>query len=122
MNVIDLTKRLNRDTEIYRDETYQDPPFGFSDWCSIESQGYRVSAITLGTQTGTHIDAPAHFDPQGVTLEALPVDRLAGRYLLIDLLAEMDDLDVKTICERHTSEPILLIRTPQQDLSFHRKL
>ena len=34
----------------------------------------------MGTQTGTHIDAPAHFAPGGATLDALAPDDLVGRY------------------------------------------
>ena len=66
MRVLDLSKPLDSAIEIYSDGSYRDPPFEVSEWCSVESQGYRVSAVRLGTQTGTHIDAPAHFDPQGL--------------------------------------------------------
>lgn len=39
----------------------------------------------MGTQTGTHIDAPAHFVADGATLEALPLHTLIGQYLWVDL-------------------------------------
>jgi len=37
-----------------------------------------VSVISLGSHTGTHLDAPAHFIEGGATAEALPVALLCG--------------------------------------------
>ena len=41
---------------------------------------WRVSEMHLGTHTGTHIDAPSHFLPDGKTIDQYPLDRflLAG--------------------------------------------
>ena len=69
--ILDLTKPLNSSLEIYADENYRDPDFSCTEWASIERQGYQVSALTLGTQTGTHIDAPAHFYALGKRLDDL---------------------------------------------------
>ena len=35
--------------------------------------------------TGTHIDAPAHFTPGGLTIEQLPLDQLMGPAAVIDV-------------------------------------
>jgi arylformamidase len=37
-----------------------------------------VSEITLGSHTGTHVDAPAHFFKDGATVDQLPLDALVG--------------------------------------------
>ncbi|MCL4559734.1 MAG: cyclase family protein [Chloroflexi bacterium] len=37
-----------------------------------------VSHIDMGAHTGTHVDAPFHFLPQGSTVERLPLDVLIG--------------------------------------------
>jgi arylformamidase len=55
------------------------------DWCSVQSQGYKVSRVSLGTQCGTHIDAPSHFLEGGAELGALPIEALMGKYFLLDL-------------------------------------
>jgi kynurenine formamidase len=44
-----------------------------------------VSRVSLGTQCGTHIDAPSHFVEGGADLGALSVDALMGKYFLLDL-------------------------------------
>jgi arylformamidase len=32
----------------------------------------------MSEHTGTHIDAPFHFDPQGLTMDQVPVETLLG--------------------------------------------
>ena len=81
---IDLTKRLNASLTIYKDDDYEDPPFETKPWAKIDQQGYNVDQILLGTQTGTHIDAPLHFHKEGVSIEAIEPNDLIGDYYLID--------------------------------------
>jgi len=83
--MIDLTKVLDESLSIYTEGDYTDPPLEIESWCTIQEQGYKVSRLSMGTQTGTHIDAPAHFYAGGATLETLPLQALIGPYLWIDL-------------------------------------
>jgi kynurenine formamidase len=82
---IDLTKLLDESLYIYAEDGYSDPPLLIEPWCTVPSQGYKVSRVSLGTQCGTHIDAPSHFVEGGADLGALPVDVLMGKYFLLDL-------------------------------------
>jgi len=41
--------------------------------------------ITLGTHTGTHIDAPRHFLPDAPTIDQIPLDVFVGEARLLDL-------------------------------------
>jgi len=109
--IIDLTKPLDGSLVIYRSGEYSDPSFRCSEWCSVEVQGYRVSRLELGTQTGTHIDAPAHFMAGGATLETLPIDRLMGAYFLVDLPDCGDVHSIQNLSAGYAQEPILLLRT-----------
>ncbi len=81
--LIDLTKPLDAALEIYTDGDYSDPPLVVEDWCSVADQGFRVSRLALGTQTGTHVDAPAHFVDGGATLETLDPATLIGPYFAV---------------------------------------
>jgi arylformamidase len=83
--IIDLTKVLDENLYIYAEETYSDPPLQIEPWCTVQSQGYKVSRVSLGTQCGTHIDAPSHFVEGGADLGALSIDALMGKYFLLDL-------------------------------------
>ncbi|MGI0491193.1 cyclase family protein [Alkalinema pantanalense CENA528] len=114
LQILDLTKPIDAAIEIYATPTYSDPPFECREWCSVNDQGFRVSELRLGTQTGTHIDAPAHFAANGATLEALSPSHLIGRYFLLDLPAYADLATVTALCQSIDQEGILFIRTPLQ--------
>lgn len=51
--------------------------------------GANVSSVSLGSHTGTHVDAAKHFFDDGQTVDRIPLDRLIGRAIL---LAFDDDL------------------------------
>ncbi len=44
-----------------------------------------VSAIQMGAHTGTHVDAPFHFIPEGNPVDTLPLDILVGPALVCHL-------------------------------------
>ena len=45
---------------------------------------WRVAELRLGTHTGTHLDAPAHYGGD-VTVDRLPLERLIGQGVVIDV-------------------------------------
>lgn len=51
-----------------------------------------VTRLSLGAHTGTHIDAPFHFAPDGAGVDALPVDLLIGPCRVFDLTGEWEHL------------------------------
>jgi kynurenine formamidase len=106
--LIDLTKIMDKDLSIYTEDNYADPPLEVETWCAIQEQGYKVSRLSMGTQTGTHIDAPAHFAENGVTLEALPLSSLISKYLLVDL-DRISDARLN-----HNGETILFLKSAQE--------
>ena len=46
-----------------------------------------VTRIEMGAHTGTHIDAPIHFEPNGCGIDQLPLDVLVGPCRVFDLTA-----------------------------------
>ena len=44
-----------------------------------------LSAFTTGTHTGTHLDAPLHFVPGGMSVEKLDVNILVGPALVVEI-------------------------------------
>jgi kynurenine formamidase len=110
--LLDLTRRLDAALPIYADGAYRDPPFEVAEWSSIELHGFRVSAVRMGTQTGTHLDAPAHFDPRGACAEAFPLADAVGPYFLLDLPAVAGLDDVLGLAAGYREAPFLFVRTP----------
>src|SRR5262249_15569778 len=41
--------------------------------------------LVLGTHTGTHVDAPRHFIPNGATIDEVPLEQLTGRATVLNL-------------------------------------
>lgn len=50
----------------------------------IEEVGRNTQAITVGSHTGTHMDAPYHFIEDGVTIENMDIERMCGEITVVD--------------------------------------
>jgi arylformamidase len=53
-------------------------------WAIGDDCPVNVSSVTLSTHTGSHADAPFHYDPAGKTAEAVDLSRYLGPCRLID--------------------------------------
>jgi len=113
IEIIDLTKVLDENLSIYTNGTYSDPPLQIESWCTIQRQGYKVSRLSMGTQTGTHIDAPAHFVADGATLETLPLHAMIGQYLWVDL-DKITQSEPSELRFSHRGEKILFLTSTGQ--------
>ncbi|MGQ4555299.1 cyclase family protein [Halobellus sp. GM3] len=61
-----------------------DPVVEIAPHATHAEDGYRVSRLELGTHTGTHVDAPAHIDPDGATLGAFGPEDLRFDARVVD--------------------------------------
>ncbi len=62
-----------------------DPPVTVEDHATVAADGYRVRRLSCGTHAGTHVDAPAHTEPEGATVDDLPAERFRFDAALVDL-------------------------------------
>ena len=84
-----------------------------------------VSLVSIGSHTGTHVDAPKHMIPDGAAVEALPLDALIGPAVVI----AFDD-DVVAVTEAYLrAQPVagherVLLKTRNsrfiRERDFHR--
>jgi arylformamidase len=81
MIVVDLTLPLGPDTPAFEG----DPPVTLARVRSHDPDGYQVTAVCLGSHSGTHLDAPRHFFPDGATLDSYPADRLVRPGWVVDV-------------------------------------
>ncbi|MGF2614998.1 arylformamidase [Rossellomorea vietnamensis] len=82
MKLIDISQRLNSSTPVWPGDT----PFSFSlNWSKEETGSVNVGKISFSAHTGTHIDAPFHFDDNGRRVAELPLDNYFGKALVVDL-------------------------------------
>lgn len=79
---VDISQRLDNQTPVWPG----DAPFHYQLTGSIsESGSVNVGQVTMSTHTGTHIDAPFHFDNQGQRVLDLDVNLYLGPARLIHL-------------------------------------
>jgi kynurenine formamidase len=52
---------------------------------TIQGNGFYKNLLVLDEHTGTHMDAPAHFAPEGISAESLPIGRLVAPLAVIDI-------------------------------------
>ena len=67
MLIYDLSHKLNPRCSIYPG----DPEFCCKKVATVEKDQFNVSSLSLGSHTGTHIDAPYHFYDNGKTVDRL---------------------------------------------------
>jgi arylformamidase len=51
-----------------------------------------VSAITMSAHTGTHLDAPYHFDASGADIATVPIDKLVGPARIVRVPPELPSI------------------------------
>lgn len=64
-----------------------DPPVQFSEHARLEREGYFLRRLSLGEHSGTHLNAPAHFLPQGLAVDQIPPERLVLPAAVMDVRA-----------------------------------
>jgi kynurenine formamidase len=79
--LIDLSHHLDGSTQIYPG----DPKFSSCPALTLEKDGFNVMSISLGTHTGTHVDAPSHSIKDGASITALDLSLFQGPALVIDM-------------------------------------
>ncbi|MBA2277767.1 MAG: cyclase family protein [Chloroflexia bacterium] len=57
---------------------------------TIEADGFFKNRLTFDEHTGTHLDAPAHFDPDGDTADLLPPENFFAPLAVIDISRRAD--------------------------------
>ncbi len=62
-----------------------DPVVRVEPAATIEGEGSVVTALHLGSHTGTHVDAPSHVLSGAATLDEVPLSQFAGPAVLVDV-------------------------------------
>jgi arylformamidase len=121
MKIYDVSVPLRADMPTYDGEA--GPSLDFR---SLLSRGdsMTISALSLGSHTGTHVDAPAHFLDGAPTVDSLPLDALVGPAYVAEFggdthiaSADLESMAIPADCRR------LLFKTRNSRLwdddSFH---
>lgn len=79
--VVDLSVPLDATTQVYPG----DPVVCTAPAARIATEGYNVLHVSMGSHTGTHLDAPYHFDDDGLRIDELDLSLMAGPAVVVDL-------------------------------------
>ena len=115
---VDLTQELSNGMPIYPG----DPAPSFKSYATIAKNGVNLTRLTLGSHTGTHIDAPIHFIPGGIGIDEIPPKRFIGEAYVADLSdkpmgsgIERSDLESKKLKQRIRKDDIVICYTGCSD-------
>ncbi|SJZ55341.1 cyclase family protein [Selenihalanaerobacter shriftii] len=75
MKVIDLTKSIHTKMQVYPG----DPEVSVEVVHTYEENDWLLRKLTMGSHTGTHVDAFSHMDKEGETLDDIPLNRFCGK-------------------------------------------
>lgn len=78
---VDLTQELSNGMPIYPG----DPAPSFKSYATLAKNGVNLTRLTLGSHTGTHIDAPKHFISGGISVDKIAANLLIGEAYVADL-------------------------------------
>ena len=65
-----------------------DPPVTFKAAASLETEGYRLNAFSMGEHSGSHMNAPSSFHAQGSGIDSYEARALVVPAVVIDVTAQ----------------------------------
>lgn len=110
---VDLTHPIQPDSPVFPG----DPPYSATPHARLADDGYRVTALRMGSHQGTHMDAPSHFLKDGDAIETTLLEKVCGPAFILDLEhkgspgAFIEVSDLLPYADRILSGCRLLLRT-----------
>ena len=83
MKIIDITVPISENTPVFPGDPH--PIITSHKSHLFYENGVVVSELKLTTHSGTHIDAPAHVEPNGLCMDSFPVELVEGRACVVDM-------------------------------------
>lgn len=81
MRVLDLSVPLDEDVQVFPG----DPVLRTSQATTTAVEGFNVLHLRMGSQTGTHVDAPYHVRDEGLRVDELPLSRFVAPLVVVDV-------------------------------------
>lgn len=85
MKIYDISRSLENGMPVWPGDT----PFHYEvSWSKLDSGSVNVGSLTMSAHTGTHVDAPFHFDDNGKKIVELDLDLYIGTVRVIDMIGK----------------------------------
>ncbi len=110
--IVDLSHPLDDGTPVYPG----DPVARFEPATTIAEHGYNVLHVRMGSQTGTHVDAPFHFLADGARIDELPLALFLAPAVVVDVRGRAPHTaltwaDLAPVADRLAPGRMLLLHT-----------
>lgn len=84
MKVIDLSQTLENGMPVWPG----DPEVKIEQVHTLDKEGWRLRTLNFGSHTGTHADAFAHMDENGMTVDNIPLENYFGIARIVEVNGE----------------------------------
>lgn len=101
--IIDISLPINNGTLVHPSEDF----LKIEPNRTFERDGVRTSKITVGSHTGTHIDAPAHFLEKGKGADQLDLNKCMGKCQVLEISEDVQAIEKKHIEGKINSQRVL---------------
>ncbi|KAF5379576.1 hypothetical protein D9757_009248 [Collybiopsis confluens] len=64
------------------------PQFSCCPIATVPKDGFSMQTVSLGSHSGTHVDAPSHFYADGKTIDQIPLSALVGSAVVLDFTSK----------------------------------
>ncbi len=92
--IYDITVTITNDLPVWPG----DPKVWLERFSKIEAgESANVSRVSMSVHSGTHMDAPYHFIPQGRTIDALPLETLIGPAQVVQVPDEVSVINRQVV-------------------------
>ncbi|MEI5908312.1 arylformamidase [Bacillus spongiae] len=82
MKLYDISRKLHQTTAVWPGDT----PYSFDmAWTKLESGSVNVGKVEMSVHSGTHVDAPYHFDEEGKKIDELDLTIYWGTAKVVDV-------------------------------------
>lgn len=104
MEIYDISVPLSAATPTYSG----DPGIEVKPWAELErGDPANVSLLHFGAHSGTHVDAPAHFIPGGLKVDALPLATLIGEVTVVEVPLNLLSISEEFVSNNCRTERVL---------------
>lgn len=88
MKIFDISWPISPEMTAYKDKK----TVAFTQNKSFEKDGFHESTFAMSAHSGTHIDAPLHFQKEGVTIDKLDLSQIIGKCKVFDMSSVTDGI------------------------------
>ncbi|MGP3918312.1 cyclase family protein [Nonomuraea sp. 10N515B] len=107
MELVDLSVPIEEGMPVYPG----DPEVSVGPALTVARDGVNVLELHLGSQSGTHVDAPFHVDDSLPTLDDLPLERFYGPAVVVDATGLAPRSPIGAGAFQNVEGPIVLVAT-----------